>query len=504
VAFDRSPETGQTGHQKIEGPAYRRIEFHEITKRAIDEALRNPRELDFNLVNAQQARRVLDRIVGYQLSPFLWKKIAKGLSAGRVQSVAVRLIAEREREIEAFKPEEYWEVLATLKNTKKQPLKEFAAKLVKINEKVLDKLEITDEAKAIDIQNGLENARYSIVAIDKKETRKNPNPPFTTSTLQQAAWQKFHLTAKAAMMTAQQLYEMGLITYHRTDSLNLSEQSLAAAKQFIIQTYGEQYHPGGYNTYKTKAKGAQEAHEAIRPAYPEQTPEMAQTDKNLTRPQYKLYELIWQRFIACQMTPAIFDGMSVDIDAIGVSNTNYGFKANGQTLKFDGYLKVYPSKFEPVDLPAMETAEDLEFIKLDPTQHFTKPPARFNEASLIKALEEFGIGRPSTYAPIITTIQTRNYIEKDDKKSFKPTEMGLMVNDILVAHFPRIVDIGFTAKMEEEFDEIAQGSMDWVKMMRDFYAPSRKTWMPNIKKWKAKKPKWSPPIKFAPSAARIW
>jgi len=473
--------------KKIEGPAYRRIEFHEITKRAIDEALRNPRELDFNLVNAQQARRVLDRIVGYQLSPFLWKKIAKGLSAGRVQSVAVRLIAEREREIEAFKPEEYWEVLATLKNTKKQPLKEFAAKLVKINEKVLDKLEITDEAKAIDIQNGLENARYSIVAIDKKETRKNPNPPFTTSTLQQAAWQKFHLTAKAAMMTAQQLYEMGLITYHRTDSLNLSEQSLAAAKQFIIQTYGEQYHPGGYNTYKTKAKGAQEAHEAIRPAYPEQTPEMAQTDKNLTRPQYKLYELIWQRFIACQMTPAIFDGMSVDIDAIGVSNTNYGFKANGQTLKFDGYLKVYPSKFEPVDLPAMETAEDLEFIKLDPTQHFTKPPARFNEASLIKALEEFGIGRPSTYAPIITTIQTRNYIEKDDKKSFKPTEMGLMVNDILVAHFPRIVDIGFTAKMEEEFDEIAQGSMDWVKMMRDFYAPFKENLDAKYKEVESKK-----------------
>ena len=457
--------------KKTEGPAYQRIEFHEITKHAIDEALEHPRPLDFNLVNAQQARRVLDRIVGYQLSPFLWKKIAKGLSAGRVQSVAVRLIAEREREIEAFKPEEYWEVLATLKNTKNRPLKEFVTKLVKINGKVLDKLEITDETKAIEIQNNLENARYSITAIEKKETRKNPSGPFTTSTLQQAAWQRFHFTAKAAMMTAQQLYEMGLITYHRTDSLNLSEQSLAAAKEFITKAYGSQYHPDSYNIYKTKSKGAQEAHEAIRPAYPDQTPEMAQADKNLTKPQYKLYEMIWQRFIACEMTPAVFDSVSVDITAQTAVNVLYGFRSNGQTLKFEGYLKVYPSKFEQVDLPLMEAAEILEFIKLDPAQHFTKPPARYNEASLIKALEEFGIGRPSTYAPIITTIQTRNYIEKDDKKSFKPTEMGLMVNDILVAHFPQIVDIGFTAKMEEEFDEIAEGKMDWVKVLRDFYTP---------------------------------
>jgi DNA topoisomerase-1 len=456
---------------KVEGPAYQRIEFHEITKHAIDEALKNPRPLDFNLVNAQQARRVMDRIVGYQLSPFLWKKIAKGLSAGRVQSVAVRLIAEREREILAFKPEEYWEILATLKNTKNQPLKEFAAKLEKINDKKYDKLEITDETKAIEIETNLKNAVYSIAAIEKKETRKHPAGPFTTSTLQQAAWQKFKMTAKAAMMTAQQLYEMGLITYHRTDSLNLSEQSLAAAKDFITKAYGANYHPGNYNTYKTKAKGAQEAHEAIRPAYPDQTPEMAQNDKNLTRPQFKLYELIWQRFTASQMTPAIFDSMSVDINAQTTSNILYGFKSNGQTLKFDGYLKVYPAKIEQIDLPAMETGENLEFIKLEPNQHFTKPPARFNEATLIKALEEYGIGRPSTYAPIITTIQARNYIEKDDSKAFRPTEMGLMVNDLLVEHFPQIVDIGFTAKMENEFDEIADGKMEWIKMMRDFYAP---------------------------------
>ncbi len=438
------------------------------------------------MVNAQQARRVLDRIVGYKLSPFLWKKIVKGLSAGRVQSVAVRLIADREREIEAFNPEEYWEVIATLKNTKNEPRQEFLARLAKVNDKALDKLGIKDESQAIAIEQNLANAAYAITAIEKKETRKNPLPSFTTSTLQQAAWQKFKMTGKAAMMTAQQLYEMGLITYHRTDSLNLSVQSLNAAKDFITKNYGTQYHPGNFNTYKTKAKGAQEAHEAIRPAYPDQTPEMALADKNLTRPQAKLYELIWQRFVASQMTPAIFDSISIDIAAQCVAGVRppqacegrtpatpviYGFRSSGQTLKFDGYLKVYPSKFEQIELPQMENGEALEFIKIDPSQHFTKPPARYNEATLIKALEEHGIGRPSTYAPIISTIQTRNYIEKDEKKSLKPTEIGLMVNDLLVAHFPQIVDIGFTAKMEEEFDQIAEGKAEWVKVLRDFYDP---------------------------------
>ena len=453
------------------GKKYQRIEFHEITKSAIEEALKNPREIDVNLVNAQQARRVLDRIVGYKLSPFLWKKIVKGLSAGRVQSVAVRLIADREREIEAFNPEEYWEVVATLKNTKNEPRQEFLARLAKVNDETLDKLGIKDESQAIAIEQNLANAAYKIAAVEKKETRKNPLPPFTTSTLQQAAWQKFKMTGKAAMMTAQQLYEMGLITYHRTDSLNLSVQSLTAAKDFITKNYGTQYHPGNFNTYKTKAKGAQEAHEAIRPAYPDQTPEMALADKNLTRPQAKLYELIWQRFVASQMTPAIFDSLSIHISAVGNDRTDYDFKASGQTLKFNGYLKVYPSKFEQIELPQMENGEPLEFIKLDPSQHFTKPPARYNEATLIKAMEAHGIGRPSTYAPIISTIQTRNYIGKDEKKSLKPTEIGLMVNDLLVAHFPQIVDIGFTAKMEEEFDQIAEGKAEWVKVLRDFYGP---------------------------------
>jgi len=453
------------------GKPYQRIEFHEITKGAIEEALKNPHQINMDLVNAQQARRVLDRIVGYNLSPFLWKKVAKGLSAGRVQSVAVRLVAEREREILAFKAEEYWELAVTLKNAKNPPLKEFTARLASVNGKNLEKLEITDDTKAVVIEQALKGAAYSMANIERKETRKNPSPPFTTSTLQQAAWQKFHMTAKATMAVAQQLYEMGLITYHRTDSFNLSALSLAAAQKFITDNYGPQYHPGHSNIYKTKAKGAQEAHEAIRPAYADRTPETATQEKNLAKPQAKLYELIWQRFIACQMNPAVFDSVAADIATTGNNGVAYGFKANGQTLKFDGYLKVYPVKFEVVDLPAMENGEALEFIKLEPSQHFTKPPARYNEASLIKALEEFGVGRPSTYAPTITTIQTRNYIEKDEKKSLKPTEMGLMVNDILVAHFPQIVDIGFTAKMEGEFDEIAEGQMDWIKVLRDFYGP---------------------------------
>jgi len=474
---------------KLDKKAYQRIEFHEITKTAIDEAIKNPREINFDLVNAQQARRVLDRIVGYKLSPFLWKKIVKGLSAGRVQSVAVRLIAEREREIEAFNAEEYWEISANLKNTKITPQKEFTARLAKINGKTLDKLEIKDEAQAIAIEQNLENAAYQVATVEKKETRKNPLPPFTTSTLQQAAWQRFKMTAKAAMMTAQQLYEMGLITYHRTDSLNLSVQSLAAAKDFIAKNYGQNYHPEHFNVYKTKSKGAQEAHEAIRPAYADQTPEMALADKDLSRPQVKLYELIWQRFIASQMSPALFDSLSIDIAAECVAGVRppqacggltpatpaiYNFRANGQTLKFDGYLKVYPSKFEELDLPPMEESEPLEFIKLDVSQHFTKPPARYNEATLVKTLEAYGIGRPSTYAPTISTIQARNYIKKDEKKSLKPTEIGLMVNDLLVAHFPQIVDIGFTAKMEEEFDQIAAGKLKWTKVLRDFYDPFAK------------------------------
>ena len=421
---------------------------------------------------------MLDRIVGYKLSPFLWRKVAKGLSAGRVQSVTVRLVVDREKEIEAFKPQEYWEIAALLKNTQRLPKKEFSAKLAKIGEKTLDKLAVKNKEEADKIVKNLEGAEYRVANLEKKETKKNPFPPFTTSTLQQAAWQKFHMPAKFTMSVAQQLYEMGLITYHRTDSLNLSDQSLFAAKNFIIKNYGNNYWPGHFNKFRTKAKLAQEAHEAIRPTDPNNTIALVKKQATLNNAQQKLYGLVWQRFVACQMKPAVFDATSVDIEATPpfakTAGDKYTFKASGQILKFDGFLKVYPLKFEETDLPVMETGEPLEFLKLDSSQHFTKPPARYNEASLIKALEVNGIGRPSTYAPIISTIQTRNYIVKDENKYFKPTDIGILVNDILVAHFPEIVDVGFTAKMEEDFDEIAAGKEDWVEVIRNFYGPFEK------------------------------
>lgn len=461
------------------GLPYQRIAFHEITKDAIADALAHPRPIDENLVNAQQARRILDRIVGYKLSPFLWHKIAKGLSAGRVQSVAVRLVADREREIQAFKADEYWEIDANLKNTKNEPLEEFTAKLVSINGKTIDKLEIKNKDNADAIVDDLENAGYRVANLEKKETKRNPYPPFTTSTLQQDASRRFHMAPKFTMSLAQQLFEMGLITYHRTDSLNLSEQSLAGARDFISSTFGANYWPGQFTKFKTKAKLAQEAHEAIRPTDAANTLEAVKLQKSLTESQAKLYELIWQRFIASQMNPAIFDATSVDIEAApafvetsaGKAAGKYGFRVNGQTLKFDGFLKVYPMQVEQNRLPNLAEAEILEFLSLSASQHFTKPPARYNEASLIKALEENGIGRPSTYASIMSTIEDRNYVEKDENKYLKPTEMGLLVNDMLVKHFAQIVDINFTAKMEESFDEIAEGAADWIKVLRDFYGP---------------------------------
>jgi len=410
-----------------------------------------------NLVNAQQARRILDRIVGYKLSPFLWKKVAKGLSAGRVQSVAVRLIVEREREIEAFKPVEYWSIEALLKKDK-----EFTAKL-------LDK-EIKNKSEADKILKDLNGADYVVDQVNKKETKKYASPPFTTSTLQQAAWQRFKFSAKMTMALAQKLYEEGNITYHRTDSFNLSESSLSAAKDFILEKYGQNYWPGKVVKYKTKtAKGApraQEAHEAIRPAYPNKTPESL---SGIDSRQLKLYTLIWQRFMASQMTPAVFDSISCDIKA-----NDYAFRATGQTLKFDGFLKVYPVKFEESELPELEKNDNLELLKLDPLQHFTEPPARYNEASLVKALEKYGIGRPSTYAPIISTIQDRNYVNKNDQKRFVPSEMGIIVNDVLVKNFPEVVDVDFTAKMEKELDEVAEGQDTWQKTCGDFYQPFAK------------------------------
>jgi len=445
---------------KLKDP--QRIVFHEITKTAIEQALKNPRHIDINLAEAQQARRILDRLVGYKISPFLWKKVAKGLSAGRVQSVAVKLIVEKEREIEKFVPTEYWDMEATLEKSGKK----FNAGLSKKDGKAVDKLEIKNKSEADKILSDLNNAEYVVSSVEKKETKRHPAPPFTTSTLQQAAWQRFKFSAKMTMSLAQRLYEEGNITYHRTDSLNLSEMSLNSAKDFISQKYGENYWAGKIVKYKTKDGSAQEAHEAIRPAYADKTPESL---AGLDARQLKLYTLIWQRFVACQMAPAIFDSVAADINA-----KNYTFRANGQTIKFDGFLKVYPTKTEETELPDLEKGNKLSLVKLESLQHFTEPPARYTEASLVKTLEKYGIGRPSTYAPIISTIQDRNYVSENDQKRFFPSEMGIIVNDVLVKNFPEIVDVDFTAKMEKELDEIADGKDTWAKTCADFYKPFAK------------------------------
>ena len=464
---------------------YQRIVFHEITKSAIKEALENPRKINMALVDAQQARRILDRIVGYKLSPFLWKKVARGLSAGRVQSVALRLVVEREKEIQDFISQEYWSIIALLRKEKNKvdeikisPSPSsvatdlvFEASLVKKDDKSIDKLEIKNEKEAKQIIEDLEGAKYEVEKVERKEVKKNPLPPFTTSTMQQEASRKLGFPARFTMGTAQKLYEKGFITYHRTDSLSLSDQSLFAAKDFIKKEYGEKYWAGFFKKYKTKSKGAQEAHEAIRPSYPDKVPESLKLDSN----QHRLYDLIWKRFMASQMAQAVFNTQSADIKA-----NNYGFRTTGQLLKFDGFLKVYPGPlanarvFEEKELPELKEKEVLDLMGLNPSQHFTQPPARYNEASLIKTLEENGIGRPSTYAPTLSNIQDKNYIEKNEQKRFQPTEIGFLVNDILVTHFPKIVDIGFTAEMEEELDKIAQGEKEWIPVIKDFYKPFEK------------------------------
>jgi DNA topoisomerase-1 len=448
----------------------KRIVFHEITEQAIKKALNNPKDIDSNLVDAQQARRILDRVVGYKLSPFLWKKIAAGLSAGRVQSVAVRLVADREKEIKNFKPEEYWTIEAFLRKLKNEH--GFRSLLIKINEEKIEKLQIKSAKEAKKIVDELESAEYKIIGIEKKETKKNPLPPFTTSTMQRSAFNKLRFPAKLTMRIAQHLYEKGLITYHRTDSLSLSKLSLNTAQKFIIKNYGKNYWAGKQRIFKTK-KRAQEAHEAIRPTFPDNTPEETQAKKKLETSEAKLYDLIWRRFIASQMKEALFDSVRADIKA-----KKYTFRANGHALKFDGFLKVYPVKFEEIELPELEEREVLELKELKPSQHFTQPPPRYNDASLIKILEEHGVGRPSTYAPIIGTIQNRNYVDKDDNKRFKPTDIGLAVNDLLSKNFEDIVDIDFTAEMEEDLDKVASGEKQWVSLLKDFYGPFEK----NLKK----------------------
>lgn len=448
-----------------------RITFHEITKDAIEEALKHPRGLDMQLVDAQQARRVLDRLVGYELSPFLWRKVAKGLSAGRVQSVAVRLVVEREREIQNFKSEEYWSVGGLFKAGKSD---DFLTKLIATPKGKLDKMDIKNKASADEIVGALKNADYTVTNTEEKLTRRLPVPPFTTSTLQQEANHRLGFSAKQTMRVAQQLYEgvelgtegsVGLITYMRTDSTNLSDKFLSDAKEAIEKKFGEKYYNGSPRLYKTKSKTAQEAHEAIRPTEASRDPESL--EQYLDRNQYRLYDLIWRRALSSQMAPAQVNNASIDIS----SNNGYLFRANGQNIVFEGFLKLYPEKTKENLLPKVENNTKVDCREILPEQHFTEPPGRYSDATLVKALEEYGIGRPSTYAPTIATIEDRGYVERDDKKKLFPKEIAYMVNDLLVAHFPNIVDYKFTAQMEENLDEVASGEKKWQPVIADFYGP---------------------------------
>ncbi|MEX2007933.1 MAG: type I DNA topoisomerase [Candidatus Spechtbacterales bacterium] len=458
----------------LKGKEAKRIVFHEITKEAIERALKEPRPLDSNLVDAQQARRILDRLVGYSLSPFLWKKVARGLSAGRVQSVAVRIIVEREREREAFKEQEYYsiEALLHLKGAPEGQASEFSARLHAKEGKTLDKLAIGSKEAADAIVQALEAAEFTVADVEEKETKRNPFPPFTTSTLQQTAGARFGFQARRTMSVAQNLYERGFITYHRTDSLNLAESAVTAARSYLQDEFGTDYLPEKPKRYRTSSKGAQEAHEAIRPAFAEGQNLASRHPDNvkLEGPQKKLYTLIWQRFMASQMTPARFAATTVDI----ATTTPYALRATGSILRFAGFTKVYPVSMSENELPPLSKNDALEQKGITAEQHFTQPPARYSEATLIKELERLGIGRPSTYASIISTIQDRNYVLKDDNKRLLPSDMGKLVNDLLVEHFSRIVDYAFTAKMEGNLDDVAEGERDWHEVMREFYEPFEK------------------------------
>ena len=450
-----------------------RVTFNEITKTAVQKAIKEPRDIDRDTVDAQQARRVLDRIVGYKISPLLWKKVKRGLSAGRVQSVAVKLIVDRENEIENFIPQEYWNIYTDLKDEKSK--KEFEARFYGKDGK---KQEINSKEQVDEILKNIKNAKYIISDIKKGEKKRNPSPPFTTSTMQQEASRKLGFTLKKTMSVAQSLYEgvkisdkgtVGLITYMRTDSTRISEEARVAAKNHIVSTYGDEYYENRY--YKTN-KDAQDAHEGIRPTYSDIEPKDIKDE--LTKDQYKLYNLIYNRFMASQMKPAIYDTMAVNIKA-----NDYDFKANGQNLKFKGFMILYVEGTDEKEeqengmLPELEEKQEVKLIKINPKQSFTEPPARYTEASLVKALEEKGIGRPSTYSPTITTILERRYIEKEQKQLL-PTELGKIVNKLLTENFTDIINVEFTAKIEDEFDEIADGKEEWKKMIREFYGPFEK------------------------------
>ncbi len=456
----------------IEPAKAKRITFHEITKTALMHAIENPRSLYLHLVDAQQARRVLDRLVGYNLSPFLWRKVAKGLSAGRVQSVAVRLVVEREREIQAFKADEYWSIEGDFKT--KEATEAFNAKLQSIKGKKIEKLDLNNKEQVDGIVAELKNATYKITDVDEKQVKRNPLAPYTTSSLQQDANHQLGFSAKQTMRLAQQLYEgvelgdegsVGLITYMRTDAVNLSDTFIQGATELIGKEYGKKYLVDEPRKFKNKSKGAQEAHEAIRPSEVTRTPDSLAT--HLERNQHRLYTLIWNRAVATQMAAAELNAATIDIE----SNNGYSFHATGQTVVFEGFLKLFPEKTKENALPKLKVGEAATCEVLKPEQHFTEPPARFSDATLVKSLEEFGIGRPSTYAPTIATIEDRNYVARDDKKKLMPTDIAYTVNDLLVEHFPHIVDFQFTAEMEEHFDEIARGEKEWQPIIADFYHP---------------------------------
>ena len=464
---------------KLDLARTKRITFHEITKEALQDAVKRPRDIDDALVNAQVARRVLDRLVGYRLSPLLWKKIRRGLSAGRVQSVAVRLICAREEEIEKFKAEEYWTLTALLEKSGQA----FAAGLFAEGETKFTKFSFRAKEPLDRVLEKLRGATYVVKSVEPKERRRSPAPPFTTASLQQDSSRRLHFSASRTMVVAQQLYEgievkagegpEGLITYMRTDSVNVAKEAQKEAVAFIEERYGKDHLPPRPRIYKTKSKGAQEAHEAIRPTKPSRTPESVRSF--LEPDQFRLYELIWQRFMASQMADAIFDTMTVDITA-----SSYLFRATGHALKFPGFLAVYgevadedakkDAEDEGKTLPPLKAGDRVDLKELKPEQHFTEPPPRFNEASLVRVLEEHGIGRPSTYAPIIHTIVDRGYVRLEDRR-FYPTELGRTVDVQLCAHFPEIVNVDFTAKIEEKLDQIAENTAVWTDVLREFYTP---------------------------------
>ena len=451
-----------------------RVTFNEITKEAVKTSIKNPRKIDKNLTDAQQARRVLDRIVGYKISPILWKKVKTGLSAGRVQSVAVKLIVDRENEIENFKPEEYWNIYANLLEEKSK--KSFIAKFYGKDGK---KVEIHSKQEVDEILKNINNEEFIVDDVKRSQKKRNPSPPFTTSTMQQEASRKINFTLKKTMSVAQGLYEgvkvegkgtIGLITYMRTDSTRISEEARKFAKEHIVSKYGENYYENRY--FKTK-DNSQDAHEAIRPTYIELEPDKIK--ESLTNDQYKLYKLIYNRFISSQMAAAVYDTVSASIAV-----NSYLFKANGQNLKFKGFMTLYVETLdneedsENTTIPELEKNQEVVNKKIETKQSFTEPPPRYTEASLVKVLEEKGIGRPSTYSPTITTILERRYIEKNQKQ-LVPTDLGKIVNKLLTENFTDIVNVEFTAKIENEFDEIAEGNVRWKKVIEDFYGPFKVT-----------------------------